>query len=187
MGSKEYYQKHKDKWKEYHKGRENYNKEYRNRPEDKSVKQIAKLMGCDYCVIKRILLENNIKIRPLGYYTSGEKSAMWKGGISFEPYGIEFNKRLKKAIRERDNCCMICKVGFEDLKLLKRKVCVHHINYDKKCNLLQNLISLCNSCHSKTNHSRNHWTKFFQSLLAERYNYKYSENGEIILNLLRRK
>ncbi len=39
MGSKEYYQEHKEKWKEYHKGRENYDKEYRNRPEVKARKK----------------------------------------------------------------------------------------------------------------------------------------------------
>jgi len=117
------------------------------------------------------------------YCKKGSETANWNGGSSLEPYGREFNKKLKKAIRERDGCCMVCNLGFEDLKLLKRRVHVHHINYDKKCTLLQNLISLCQNCHSKTNHNRKHWTKFFQSLLTERYNYKYSENGEIILNL----
>jgi hypothetical protein len=107
----------------------------------------------------------------------------WKGFASYEPYGAEFNKEFKKFIRERDGCCMLCNIGFEDLHLLKRKTAIHHINYLKKCNLLQNLICLCNSCHSKTNTNHNHWIKFFQSLLTERYGYKYSENGDIILEM----
>jgi len=32
----------------------------------------------------------------------------------------------------------------------------------------------------KTNYNREHWIKFFQSLLAERYKYEYSENQDII-------
>ena len=78
---------------------------------------------------------------------------------------------------------MLCNIGFEDLKLLKRKIHIHHINYDKQCNLIQNLITLCNSCHSKTGINRKHWTKFFQSLLNELCDYQYSESGEIILNI----
>jgi 5-methylcytosine-specific restriction endonuclease McrA len=103
----------------------------------------------------------------------------------------EYNKiyrekqRIKqgKEIKERDGGCLLCNITFEDLRLLKRRIHIHHINYDKKCNIPQNLISLCTSCHMKTNFNRQHWTKFFQSLLSERYGYQYSENGEIILNL----
>ncbi len=113
----------------------------------------------------------------------GEKNPAWLGGISFEPYGIEFNRKLKRTIRERDGCCMLCKIDFEDLKLLKRKVHIHHINYDKQCNLPQNLITLCNKCHMKTNFDRDIWTEHFQKLLSNLYNYKYSENNEITLNL----
>jgi hypothetical protein len=107
----------------------------------------------------------------------------WKSFTSLEPYGIEFNKKLKKFVRERDGCCMLCNVCFEDLRFLKRKVNVHHINYDKKCNLPNNLITLCNSCHGRTHINRKQWTRFFQSLLSEKYGYKYSNTGEIILKL----
>lgn len=115
--------------------------------------------------------------------SSMENNPMWAGGSSFEPYGIEFNKKLKKAIKERDGCCMFCNIGFDDLKLLKRRVHIHHVNYDKTCNLPQNLLTLCNPCHSKTNTNRKHWIKFFQSLLSERYSYQYNGKGEIVLEL----
>jgi len=37
----------------------------------------------------------------------------------------------------------------------------NHIDYNKKnCNP-DNLITLCHSCHSKTNHNRNYWVKKF--------------------------
>lgn len=82
-----------------------------------------------------------------------EKHWNWKGGISFEPYSIDWTQTLKKAIRERDKyTCKICGLyGFD----------VHHIDYNKKnCNS-DNLITLCHSCHIKTNYNRNYWQKFF--------------------------
>ena len=77
----------------------------------------------------------------------------WKGGISFEPYSIDWTETLKRVIRERDKyLCKVCNLyGY----------CVHHIDYDKKnCNL-NNLITLCNSCHTRTNHNRNYWKNYF--------------------------
>jgi len=39
----------------------------------------------------------------------GENSSQWKGGISFEPYPLDFNGKLKRFIRERDNyTCQLC-------------------------------------------------------------------------------
>jgi len=73
---------------------------------------------------------------------------------------------------------MICGIHREKVH---KSFDVHHINYNKKLSIPQNCISLCVPCHLKTNHNRKHWTKFFQSLLAERYNYKYNKNQEIIL------
>lgn len=107
----------------------------------------------------------------------------WRRFVSFEPYAPEFNKQFKKYIRNRDGGCVLCNLSFEDLKLLKRRTHVHHINYDKKLTIPENCITLCMPCHIKTNFNRVHWTKFFQSLLAERYGYRYDENQNIILNL----
>ncbi len=39
----------------------------------------------------------------------GKDSSQWLGGKSFEPYGVEFNRKLKEQIRERDNYrCQQC-------------------------------------------------------------------------------
>jgi len=105
----------------------------------------------------------------------------WNGFFN-KDYTPEFDDRFKIFIKKRDGCCLICNISLDDLKLLKRQVDVHHINYDKKCSIPQNCISLCVSCHGKVHSNRQHWVKFFQSLLNERYGYKYSENQEIILN-----
>jgi len=93
----------------------------------------------------------------------GKNNPSWKGGKSFEPYGLEFNKYRKKEIRNRDNfICQMC-----DKKEENRKHSVHHIDYDKKNNSNDNLITLCLPCHSKTNENRkfNEWQlKVFMNL-----------------------
>jgi len=106
----------------------------------------------------------------------------WKEFISFEPYTLDFNKTFRKAIRERDNyCCMICNT-IENKS--KRRLVVHHIDYNKLNSFPQNCISLCNSCHSKTHINRIQWATFFQSLLKEKYGYQYTQDQKIILDFM---
>lgn len=120
-------------------------------------------------IMKRIILAN-----------SGENSHKWNGGSSFEPYDINFNNRFKRAIRKRDNhICMLCNTHQEKLS---RTLSIHHIDYNKELSIPQNCISLCLSCHSKTNDNRPNWTKFFQDLLSQRYGYKY-ENKDIVIGV----
>ena len=77
-----------------------------------------------------------------GHWKS-DKNPKWKGGKSFEVYGIEWNDILKKEIRKRDNyTCQIC-----GKKQNKKKLDVHHIDEIKKNNNPKNLISLCHHCH----------------------------------------
>jgi hypothetical protein len=89
---------------------------------------------------------------------SGPKSPSWQGGISFEPYTTDWNKTLKRSIRERDRyTCKNCGEPQGD-----RALCVHHIDYNKKnCNP-NNLISLCLQCHIRTNRNREKWIEFFK-------------------------
>ncbi len=92
------------------------------------------------------------------YLLKGEKHPHWNNGSSFEPYSVDWTKTLKRSIKERDKFrCHIC--GSDN------KLMVHHIDYNKKnCNL-DNLVTLCNSCHSKTNSNRNKWIKYFKDIL----------------------
>jgi len=90
---------------------------------------------------------------------AGKNHWNWQGGKSFEHYEIEFNKKLKEKIRKRDN--YICQECFKHQDKLftknkngnsvKEKLSIHHIDYDKKNNNPDNLISLCRNCHCKTN------------------------------------
>lgn len=121
-----------------------------------------------------------MRIKKLGKY-EGLNNPNWQGGLSYEPYTKEFNDKFRRIIRKRDNyICMLCEKHQEKCK---KSLDIHHIDYNKLLSIPQNCISLCTSCHMKTNFNRNHWTKFFQGILAEKYEYKYSENGEIILEI----
>ncbi|KKL78560.1 hypothetical protein LCGC14_2023630 [marine sediment metagenome] len=83
-----------------------------------------------------------------------EKNPLWLGGISFLPYTSEWTPTFRHQIKEGDSfTCQLCFVTPEDIKELH----VHHIDYDKTNNRTDNLISLCHSCHSKTNHHRTEW------------------------------
>jgi len=107
----------------------------------------------------------------------GEKSSFWKGGICRLPYPFGFDDVLKAKIRERDGYkCMFCGVPqIECEKLLP----IHHIDYDKNNCAIENLITLCIRCHSKTNHYRKKWQSYFESLMKKIYNYTYSSLNKI--------
>ncbi len=85
-----------------------------------------------------------------------ENNPNWNGGSSFGEYGLEFDYTLKRKIRRRDT--WTC----QDCKTKKGEMIVHHIDYDKKNNRENNLITLCRSCHSKTNFNRENWTSYFK-------------------------
>lgn len=88
----------------------------------------------------------------------------WDGYVSFEPYGEEFNDSLREKIRKRDN--YTCQECGKTQEKLGRKLAVHHIDYDKTNNDEDNLISLCHSCHSKTNFNRDDWTIHYKTIRA---------------------
>ena len=131
---------------------------------------------------KKMSLEN---IKKLSERMSGDKHPLWKGGTSFEPYGLDWTSMFKEAIRERDNrCCVVCNKPEEELD---RLLSVHHIDYIKRNCFPQNCVSLCRSCHTTTNHNRAHWKTFFQSLLKERYGYEYTVDQKVILDFTTQK
>ena len=90
----------------------------------------------------------------------GKNNPNWNNGSSFEPYGIGFNDCVRGKIRIRDN--HTCQECWKKQEELKKKLCVHHIDYCKTNNSTLNLISLCNKCHTKTNSDRKHWERYFQ-------------------------
>lgn len=104
-----------------------------------------------------------------------DKNPNWVNGKSFEPYPNTWCNQLKELIRKRDNYkCRICKIT---QKKLNRKLDVHHIDYDKHNIKPNNLISLCKSCHTKTNFNRSYWIKYFTNI--DKYKKEQQELGII--------
>jgi hypothetical protein len=97
-----------------------------------------------------------------GKSRSGENAPNWQGGLSFIHYTKTWQPSFKKRVRFRDNHkCQFC--GGTS------KLTIHHIDYDKaNCKLL-NLITLCRSCHSKTNYHRPYWQDYFTNLMIFRF------------------
>lgn len=98
---------------------------------------------------------------------SGSKHPNWIENRSFLIYSDEFNKELKQNIRKRDDYrCQECfrhQSELYDKNGKKYSLCVHHIDYNKKNNNPDNLISLCFACHSQTNYKREDWINYFQN------------------------
>jgi hypothetical protein len=92
----------------------------------------------------------------MGTAHRGAKCHLWKGGISFEPYSLEWNAALKRQIRRRDN--FTCQMCWEHEK--ERAFDVHHIDYNKKNCTPSNLVTLCHRCHTRTNSNRQYWQNF---------------------------
>ena len=95
----------------------------------------------------------------------GENNQCWRGGKSREPYNWDFSPELKEKIRKRDN--YICRMLGCNAIQSNKKFPIHHIDYNKQNNEPENLITLCHSCHSKTNHNRDYWQYYF----TNKFNY----------------
>jgi len=124
---------------------------------------------CGYCGRKiKIVLANNTRYNFCdkncfnkfhSLQMSGKNNPNWIGGIGKLPYKWDFNNKLKDKIRKRDKlCCRLC--GICEKEIIRKKGCglaVHHIDYNKKNNNKNNLISLCNKCHGYTHYNRSKW------------------------------
>lgn len=121
----------------------------------------------EYGIENAELLQEKLSVAHIGIQAK-EKHPNWRGGTSFEPYGIGFNKQLKEQIRKRDNHrCQQCFRREDELRTKKNnpyKLIIHHIDYDKQNNDPENLISLCATCHGQTNFEREDWTNYFKNL-----------------------
>ena len=122
----------------------------------------------------KVSWQNEILIKEASIRNSGERNYFygkhfkleqhpnWRGGKSFEIYPLGWNRTFKEQIRYRDGYkCQIC--GKPEVESY-RKLDVHHIDYNKKNIKDKNLITLCQSCHFKTNFRRKYW----ETLLCNR-------------------
>jgi 5-methylcytosine-specific restriction endonuclease McrA len=106
---------------------------------------------------KRYFLNQDNRIKLSEMYR-GNKNWNWQGGISYNPYSIDWTNSLRISIRERDKyTCQLCNDKQGDYAFS-----VHHIDYNKHNCCPDNLITLCHSCHSKTNNHREYWINYFK-------------------------
>lgn len=97
----------------------------------------------------------------------GKDNPSFNNWSSREPYGIEWSPELREQIRQRDHFrCQQCFREQDELRdkyNKKRKLDIHHIDFNKKNNNPNNLISLCHNCHAQTNFNREGWINYFQN------------------------
>lgn len=89
----------------------------------------------------------------------GDKSPRWNPDKTKTQYPLGWTHTFKEQIRNRDGYkCQEC--GKHEVESMRRHD-VHHIDYIKDNLDPQNLITLCRSCHIKTNTKRAFWTNHF--------------------------
>jgi hypothetical protein len=96
---------------------------------------------------------------------SGKNHPNWRGGCTNDGYCEQWRtKELKEFIIERDNSFCIN----PQCQNTTKKICVHHIDYNKKNCDPSNLITLCISCNSIANFQRDWWKTFYKTIMVRR-------------------
>lgn len=98
----------------------------------------------------------------------------WQGGLSFQEYCSEWKDgEYKRDIKARDReICFLC--GSEN------KLCVHHIDYNKKNCRPTNLITLCNTCNARVNWNRESWQSYFETMMCMSLTQRLSFAGVMV-------
>jgi len=102
-------------------------------------------------------------------FKKGKEHLCYIDGRGYGRYPSKFNAKLKSKMRKRDgheckNCEMSEKQHLIDYK---RRLEVHHIDYDRQnCNE-SNLITLCKKCNMLANSDRIYWEKYYKSKIKE--------------------
>ncbi len=88
----------------------------------------------------------------------------WKDFIAKEPYCSIWTKEYINFIKERDNW------KCQNTKCWKtsKTICAHHIDYNKKNCVPENIITVCLSCNSRANANRKYWQKFYTNIMNRR-------------------
>ncbi|MFA5153517.1 MAG: NUMOD3 domain-containing DNA-binding protein [Clostridia bacterium] len=121
--------------------------------------------------------ETILKLREAGKLRVGPNSPTWKGGISALPYGFDFNNKLKRKIRKRDNF----RCQYPGCRIKNRSLDVHHIDYNKFNNNEMNLIALCKKHHIQSNFNRRFWESFYIDVIILKYTlFALNKNRNIV-------
>lgn len=112
---------------------------------------------------------------------SNKGKAPWNKGLKGAQKG--WNKGLTKENSEIIKGSSEKRMGQVHSEKSKYPLDIHHVNYDKHLSIQENLITLCKPCHGKCGYNKKQWVSFFQSLLSDKYGYKYCEEGDVILEV----
>jgi hypothetical protein len=114
--------------------------------------------------VKRKLTEDEKRALEIDFIVGG----IWYGNVDYytRPRYCElWTKKLRERVRAFFNYrCVEC--GTKQTR--KRKLSVHHVNYNKKtcCDGSPRLlVALCTKCHSKTNINRTFWSNHFTNII----------------------
>ena len=109
--------------------------------------------------INKYNIEYNHKVRKSIFYHQGKRKTNNEPSKYIPLKYISTWYKIKQMIFERDNyICQECGKSKDEYKILH----CHHIDYNTGNNLSINLISLCPACHSRTNHQRTIWQKYYE-------------------------
>jgi hypothetical protein len=147
-----------------------------------NLKQIAEMLKIDSNAIARTFHQYGLKYNAArGWKKNSE--VVYSDGLSSMRREVEFKweEGQRARIRARDgHKCFVC-LKQEDGDAHH----VHHIMWDAAYSDDKYLVTLCHSCHSKTNRvhkvQRALWIYFFTKRLSETYGYVYDdmiEGGE---------
>lgn len=81
-------------------------------------------------------------------------------------------QNIRKEIYKRDKfICQECHIRCEDKnhKDKKRQIQCHHIDYNTLNDDPENLITLCKSCHMKTNFKKVDWQNYYKTKIIQLY------------------
>jgi hypothetical protein len=137
----------------------------------KKVKRICKKCGEEFEVKFSVVKKGQGNFCSISCGLSGENSSFWKGGISYEPYCVLFNRGFKERVREFWG--RKCGISGITEKENGRKLDVHHVNYDKQscCNTnIPLFIPLSKKYHKKTNGNRNYWEEMLTNYIMIWFN-----------------
>lgn len=95
----------------------------------------------------------------------GDKNWNWQGGIGQDPYCASFrDEEYRSDLYARDGY----RCQNPDCHGITKKLCHHHINYNKQDCGPENLITLCISCNTRSNTRRSWHTELYQKIMREK-------------------
>lgn len=133
-------------------------------PWNKNTKGVMKVNKSSFKKGEHVSIDTEFK--------KGKEHPCYIDGGGYGKYPHKFNNKLKNKIRIRDkHRCQNCGMTEEEhLIVYRRKLEIHHINYNKKDCEENNLITLCKKCNMRANNNRIHWECFYKNKMKGRKN-----------------